>query len=162
FFQRFSLSVRTARALADCHVKELALNFSYGSTQQALRLTAAAPETKFDTWADASPSRSWAIDPEVTLGDEAPFDAGKILGLGPVTGDSRELMLDLDRMLATTWIDVVSVPDVRVQLTDVTVTQTRDGAAVADQLVSLSHNQPTGRAWFRDVRPTDRFTASLV
>jgi hypothetical protein len=161
FFQRFVLHVQTARPLADSHVKEVALPFSYGTAQDAMRLTAAAPDGQVDAWADASPAHTWEIRPEVTIADDAPIDSGKVVLLPSLSGQSRELTLDLDRMLGTSWLDVRSTPDPRVQLIDVTVTQHRGDDIVAEPNFGLSKDKPADRAWFRDVRPLDRFTVTV-
>lgn len=162
FFRRFALHVQTARPLADSHVKEVLLQFAFGTAQDAMRLSPGAPDGRVEAWADASSTHTWALQPQASLADDAPFDAGKVVQLASLSGESRELTLDLDRLLGISWIDVRTTPDPRVQLVDVTVTHHRDADTVADHHVSLSRDKPVDRVWFRDARPLDRFTASIA
>ena len=156
FFRRFALRVRTARPLAESHLKEVVLNFAYGTNQEAKQLTAAQPEAIFDSWADASADGSWTILPDVTFADDAPLDAGGRARLAPLSGRGRELTLDLDRLLGLERIEVRASTDPRVLMTQAQLSHRRGAEARAERTIGLASAAPAQVAWFRDYEPTDR------
>ena len=155
FFQRLALRVRSAQALPSLHVKEALLHFSYGSTQEALRLTPDVSEVTVETWADASPDRTWSIRPEITFADDAPVSAGQQVALAPLTGDSRELTLDLKRMLGLVRYELRQTSDARVLLTEAQLFHRRGPDQVGEVQLALSPELNNQVAWFRDLQPGD-------
>jgi hypothetical protein len=161
FFQRMQLRVDTARPLGDSHVAEALLQFAYGSEQGAARLTADTTDAVFDAWADAAEDRRWRIAPELIFAPDAPLDPGERVQLAPLTGDSRAVTLDLDRLLGLVRIEVQGTADARVALTRVHLVHWRDGSTRASRDLRFAPDQAGQPAWFKDVRPGDRMTAQV-
>ena len=161
FFQRMTLRVRSAQALPSLHVKEALLHFSYGSSQEALRLTPESPEASVETWADASPDRTWSIRPEVTFADDAPWGSGQQVSLAALAGESRELTLDLKRMLGLAQYELRQTIDSRVLLTEARLFHRRGGDQVAEVQLPLSAELKNPIAWFRDLQPGDRIEVEV-
>jgi hypothetical protein len=162
FFRRFGLHVRTAAPLADIFVKEAILNFAYGSFRSPIRLAPDSAEGQVETWADSSPDGTWSIEPKVSFADDAPFDPGDLVDAPVLTGQTRELTVDLARLLGLMRFDVEGTPDPRVLGTAVKLVHRRNGTEVAEQNLALSPNVPTQPAWFRDWQPGDRLVASAI
>ena len=160
FFERMSLRVQTARPLAETHLEEVVLQFVYGTASDSLRLTPEAPEGKVEAWADASPDRTWSVQPKVTFAADAPLDPGEVVLLAPLTGGSRELTLDLERLLGLARLDVWSAPDPRVLFARGILTKSRPRQAPEQRDVTLTPQAPRQTAWFRDYRPEDRIDAT--
>jgi hypothetical protein len=159
FFERFTLRVQTARSLAESHVSELVLHFGYGTVQESLRLTREAPEGQVETWADAATDRTWTLRPEVTVAADAPVDAGRHLSLPPLTGQGRELTLDVDRLLGLTRVDVFGPSEATIAMTLVALRHTRGGEACAEREIALTPQAPKQSAWFIDYAAGDRMEA---
>jgi hypothetical protein len=156
FFERMSLHVRTARPLAQAHAGEVTLQFGYGTTSTAARLTAAVPEAHFETWANASPDRTWTLQPELTFSSDAPIDPGQRALLPALRGQGRELTLDLDQLLGLRRIEVRAPADARVLIATARLTRRRAGEADVASEVQFAAGSPPQTAWFRDCRPGDR------
>jgi hypothetical protein len=156
FFERMTLQVRTARPLADAHASEVVLQFGYGTTSSAERLTPAAPIARFDTWANAAADRTWTLQPELTFAGDAPFDPGQRALLPPLRGQGRELTLDLDRLLGLRRIEVRVTADPAVLISTATLTRLRPGEAALEREIQLAAGSPPQTVWFRDARPGDR------
>jgi hypothetical protein len=161
FFQRMVLRVRSAQALPSLHLKEALLHFSYGSTQEALRLTPDSPEAVVETWANASPDRTWSLRPEITFSDDAPLSAGRQVPLPPFTGESRELTLDLKRMLRLARYELRQTPDPRVLLTEAQFFHRRGTDQIGELQLALSPQLTSQLAWFRDLQPGDRIEVEV-
>ena len=159
FFERFALHVQTARPLAESHVRELVLHFDYGTAQESIQLTAETPEGRVETWADAAPDRTWTLRPQATFAREAPVEAGRQVSLPPLTGQGRELTLDLDRLLGLTRLDVWGSGEPAAPMTLVALRHTRGGEARAEREIALTPEAPRQPAWFVDYEPGDRIEA---
>jgi hypothetical protein len=160
FFRRMRLRVRAAEPLADLHLKEAVLGFAYGSFQAALRLTPETGEDQVETWADASPDGTWTVVPEVAFADDAPLDPGRRVAVPALTGRSRELTVDLERLLGLVRLEVEGTTDPRVLMTAVRLVQRRGEVELAERDLGLTPAAPTQAAWFRDLQPDDRMVAS--
>jgi hypothetical protein len=161
FFARFWLHMRPSVPLESIHVSEVVVDAAYGSAQMGARLVPEAPEATVETWADASPDRTWTIQASVTFTLDAPVDPGARVSLAPFRGDTREVTLDVENMLGLRRFDVSAVPDERVAATRATLrrmsgTELRD----ARELI-LSAAVPASVAWFRGRQPGDRFELSV-
>lgn len=161
FFARIGLRLRSARPLGASYVREVAAQFRYGSSVAPMRLTADAAEAYVETWADGAADRTWHLEPTVTLADDAPVDAGKLIALDPLAGHDRELALDLGRLLGARSIALSVAPDPdRVLVTRAVVQHRRGADVVAEVEVLLTPGAPAGRAWFHDVRAGDALAAT--
>jgi len=160
FFRRFGLHVRAAAPLAESHLQEALLKFGYGTFQSDLRLTPDAGEARTETWADASPDGTWTIQPSVTFAADAPLDAGSVVDGPALTGQSRELTIDLDRLLGLVRLDVEGTTDARVVMTAVRLVHSRNGGDLAEQELGLTPAAPGQSAWFRDHQPGDRIVVA--
>lgn len=165
FFSRFTLRVRAAAPLADLHLEEVAGDFAYGTAHRPIRLTPDAAEAMLDSWADASPDRSWAVQVTARFAADAPIGPDRQVVLAPITGDNRELTLDLEQLLGLARVDLAQAPDPRVLVSTATVRHWRpvtgpDEVArwqqQAEQACALTGEQPAATAWFADRRPSDR------
>jgi hypothetical protein len=160
FFRRMRLRARAAAPLADLHLEEAVLGFGYGSFQAAMRLTPEAGEDQVETWADASPDGTWTVVPEVAFADDAPLDPGQRVALPAITGRSRELTVDLERLLGLVRLEVEGTTDERVLMTAVRMAQRRGEAELAERDLGLTPAAPSQVAWFRDLQPGDRVVAT--
>ena len=160
FFERLILNVRTAQPLSDTFLDEAVVNFSYGSTSDAARITRQAPVATFDTWADRAADGTWTLQPEVTFAADAPLDPGTRLLLTAVRGQSRETTLDLAALLGLRRIDVEARADERVLIARATVRRHRTGDATVERTLTFAAGgQTTQSAWFAGSRAGDRFEA---
>lgn len=162
FFERMSLGVRTSRPLAEVHASEIVLQFGYGTTSTAERLTAEAPQARFETWANLSPERTWTLRPELTFAADSPFDPGERTLLASLTGQGRELTLDLDRLLGLRRIEVRAPVDPRVLMTIAALTRRRGAEAPVERELAFEAGGPAQVAWFRDCKPEDRIEISTA
>jgi hypothetical protein len=160
FFRRMALRARTAAPLGDLHLKEAVLGFAYGTFQAALRLTPETREDQVETWADASPDGTWTILPEVAFADDAPLDPGQRVAAPALTGRSRELTLDLERLLGLVRLEVEGTTDPRVLMTAVRLVQRRGETELAERDLGLTPAAPSQAAWFRDLQPGDGVVAT--
>jgi len=160
FFRRMSLHVQTMQPLEDLFLKEVLLQFQYGSASDSIRLTPQEREGSVDTWADAAPDRTWSLRPDVTFDDNAPVDAGQQFHLPAFTGQSRELALDLRRLLGMVRCEVRAAPDPRVLMSQVRLVHWRGEEQRAERDFALTPQAPQSVAWFRDFQPGDRLEAS--
>ncbi len=164
FFQRVTLHVTTARPLAATYVGELVAHFRYGQTDTPIRLArGGASDGSADAWADQQADRTWSLPIDVALASDAPVDPGKQISLPALSGKSRELVLDLERLLGIYRVDVLAPADPKVKACQVDLSVQRGDAAVggAQQLV-LTPAAPTATGWFRDVRVGDRISAKMT
>lgn len=157
FFARFALHVQPSTPLAAVHVSEVVAEIGYGSSNLGARLVPEASEATVETWADASPDRTWTIQPSITFALDAPLAPGAHVVLAPLHGDTREVTLDLEAMLGLSKFDVSVVPDERVAATRATVLHRRGAEQRDARELILSDASPTQVAWFRDRVPGDRF-----
>ena len=161
FFERMRLHVDTARPLPESHLDEVVLQFVYGSEEAAAQLTAAQAEANFDAWADAAEDHRWSLAPELAFSATSPVNAGERVRLAPLTGDSRELTLDLERLLGLVRIDVQGSPDDRVALTRARLKHSRQGQFRAEQNLRMIPAEPAQAVWFRDFRDEDQLEAEV-
>lgn len=162
FFQRVSLHLSAARPLRASGVREVVGDWSYGATRAALRLTPEQPDDRVSAWADASADRSWTLQLDVTLADDAPVDAGERVQLAPRAGRGGELTLDLDALLGRRRVEVAMTPDRdRVRATRVKLRHGRGDETVADEEVTLTPDAPQGAQWLRDWRQGDSLVATV-
>ncbi|MGH8531301.1 MAG: hypothetical protein ACREV1_00895 [Gammaproteobacteria bacterium] len=162
FFARFRLHVKTARPLSELYVQELVLPFAYGSTRESIRLTSATPEGYFETWADAAGDRTWTLQPEVTFAGDSPLDPGRAIQLPALSGQGRELTLDLERLLGLYRIDIRGSGDPRVLLTRVVILHRRGAALIAEREAALAPGAAGQAVWFRGLEAGDRLEASTA
>ncbi len=160
FFARVAVHLTTARPLADCHVRELIADFNYGASRIPLRLAPDAPEARAETWADASRERRWTLALSATLADDAPVDPGQTRSLPTLSGDEREVSLDLERLLGLFSVDVVASPDERLLATRVTLRHARGDDTLAERELLLRPGEPRQTAWFLGHVPGDSIDAS--
>jgi hypothetical protein len=161
FFDRVSLHVTTARALASTFTREVVAQFTYGATTNAIQLDAQHADGNTSTWADKSATRTWTLPLDITLADDAPVDPGAKVHLTGPSGQGREATLDLEALLGLRSVQVVSSLDDRVMVTRAEVQQHRAGAALGDpRQLTLAATAPAGTAWFRDYRPGDSLTCT--
>jgi hypothetical protein len=156
FFSRFSIRVRTAAPLADLGLVEVTGDLGYGTSGLPLRLTPEAPEATAETWADASPDRSWTLQATARFAAEAPVAAGEHVVLPAVKGSGRELTLDLEALLGLVRVDVAGTPDPRVLFSRVVLRHWRDAEQRAERELVLTPEAPSGSTWFADSQPGDR------
>jgi len=160
FFARFALDVGVAQPFAGVGVKEVVASVAYGSARDALDLTAAHPAGHFESWTDASPDRTWTLQPDVTFADDAPLDPGQRVTLPPLSGQGRAFTLDLERLLGLVRFDVEGTADPRVMLTRAALTARRGDEPRAEREVVLTPAAPRQTVWFRDFQPGDRVEAA--
>ncbi|HYG62646.1 MAG TPA: hypothetical protein VEL74_08695, partial [Thermoanaerobaculia bacterium] len=123
FFRRFALRIGTARPLAELGLSEMVLHVEYGTASESLRLTPGSPEARFESWSDASPDGSWTLRSEVTFDAASPLgslEGGGRAMLPPLSGTSRVLFMDLERLLGIARYEVRGTTDSRVLLTQAT------------------------------------------
>jgi hypothetical protein len=162
FFARVALHLTTAEPLASSFVQELIARFTYGATQVPIRLTPAATEGKAEAWADAASDHTWSLPIDLTLAPDAPVDAGAAVSLPALSGQERELKLDLARMLGLRSIEVRGSTDDRVLMTRMSLQPTRGGKPISDPRETiLTAAQPAQTVWFRGFEPGDGLTASV-
>ena len=162
FFKQFHLDCRTASPLADLHLSEVLLDVAYGSASGSIRLTPPAPTGGFDCYADASADGSWTITPRATFAADSPVDPNVVVALPAFTGNTRDLTLDLGRLLGLARFDVLGPADPRVVATAATVARSASGVARGQVQLSLTPGAPQASAWFRDQQPDDVVTVSGV
>ncbi|MEM7052537.1 MAG: hypothetical protein AAF604_22935 [Acidobacteriota bacterium] len=156
FFQRFSLAVESTRPLADLHLEEAVLHFSFGSHGASETLDPATQGTRFETWADASPDGTWSLRPEVRFADDAPIEAGEAVALESISGDSRALALDFGRLLGLRELRLEAPADERVLLCRVRVLHWREEGMRAEREVALNAERAAETVWFHDFQAGDR------
>lgn len=161
FFQRMVLNVRPAQPLPSLHLKEAVVQVNYGAAQDALRLTPDSPQATFSAWADSAPDGTWNVHTDVTFADDAPIEAGNRFTLDVVSGQARELTLDLKQMLGLVRRTVRPPVDNRVMLGDLKIAHLRGSDQLGETQLALPPNGPEQIAWFRDCRDGDQFQASL-
>ncbi len=161
FFQRMSLNVRSAQRLEALNLKEVVVDVTYGTAQSALRLTPDLPEAHFESWADASPDRSWSVQTEITFSDDAPLDPGERVSLDQLKGDLRELTLDLRQMAGLVRTTVKPGVDTRIALSQVHFTHSRGDNLVGETDLAIAPKAPDTWAWFRNFQPGDQITANV-
>jgi len=161
FFQRMVLGVRTAQSLPSLHLKEAIVQLVYGTEQQALRLTPESPEATFSAWNDAAADHTWNAHAEVAFADDSPVEPGKRFSLDAVSGQTRELTLDLKKQMGMVRCVVRPPVDDRVMLGELTISHSRGTDQVGETDLALPPKGPEQVVWFRDSRPGDQFRASL-
>jgi hypothetical protein len=161
FFRRMQLHVETAKPLVESHLEEALLQFTYGTGRTSVRITADSPEAAFEAWADAAADGRWTLLPEVTFAAAAPVRAGERLSFDPIAGTSRELLLDLDRLLGLRRIAIQGPSDDRVAVTRVTLAHRRGEDWRTDHQVRLVGAGAAHEAWLADVRSGDRIEADV-
>ena len=162
FFDRVSLHLTTARPLCATFTSEVIARFNYGQTQVPIRLTADTAEGQAEAWADQAADRTWTLPVDLTLAADAPVDPGAVLHLPALSGQSRELRLDLERMLNLWSVEVRASADDRVLMTRVALQQTRGGKPVGDARETMLVPQATRQlVWMRGFEPGDQITASV-
>jgi hypothetical protein len=120
------------------------------------------PEATAETWADASPDRTWSIRPEVTFADNAPWSPGQQVSLAPLKGESRELTLDLKRMLGLARYEFRQTSDARVLLTEARLLHGRGSDnQVAEIQLTLSAEINNQIVWIRDLQADDRIKVEV-
>ena len=137
------------------------MEVDYGTAHGAIRLTPDVSEAHFESWADASPDRTWSIQTEVTFADDAPLNPGERFTLDPLKGDLRELTLDLRQMAGLVRVTVKAPVDTRIALSQVHLTHSRLDNLVGEADLAMAPETPEGVAWFRDFQAADRVTASV-
>jgi hypothetical protein len=157
FFKTFHLDCRTARPLDASHLAEVILDISYGSAAGSVRMTADAPSGSFECFADASPSGTWTIAPRATFATDSPVDPGVVVQSATLSGDTRDVCLDLDDALGIVSLEIEAPTDARLAGTLVTITE---GDGRATRSLTLQPSAPAGTVWFRDHRPGDAITVS--
>jgi hypothetical protein len=162
FFDRVSLHLTTAEPLTATFVTEAVARFTYGQTQLPIRLTPDTVDGKADTWADQAAGRTWSLPIELTLAADAPVDAGVQVQLPALSGQSRELRLDLAEALGLWGIEIRANADDRVLMARVSAQQVRMGAAIGDpHEVMLVPPDLRQTVWFRGHQPGDQFVMTV-
>ena len=161
FFQRMILGVRTAQPLPSLHLKEAIVQVDYGTEHQALRLTPASPEATFSAWNDAAADHTWKAHAQVTFADDSPVEPGKQFVLDGMTGQTRELTLDLKKQMGMVRCVVRPPVDDRVMLGDLKVSHSRGADQVGETDLQLPPKGPEQVVWFRDCHPGDQLRASI-
>jgi len=160
FFARFSFVVTTAVPLERLYVTEVLVRWRYGQEERALRMDATQAEDTAETWADRSPDRRWSLTAEVRFADGAPVSSGEVVQLGPLDGQARRFVLDLEDLLGWRALRVEATADPRVLQSRVTVSHQREGEEIASAELALSGDTWAGDLYFVGVQPADRLVAS--